>query len=270
MLPKNPLTMVGTIERCWLFTYQTPADEARSLVPLTLELVTRGGCAFWNIVVCRIRAMRPKGFPTFMGVSYWHVAYRFYVRFHPQSGPPIEGLYFLRSDCDSRLMAGMGNLLTDYNFHPAGIAVSEQAPLLRIAIQSPDCPAQAALDRAKPPQLPAHSQFSSLEEAAAFLKYKPFGISLDVAGSANVVAIRRDEAAWQSRLVHVVSADWRFFEGKTVRPEICYEVASIAYQWNRGQLHESTLPTPGPRKRQERGGTDSCESSAASGQLRPA
>jgi hypothetical protein len=236
MLPKNPLTMVGTIERCWLFTYQTPVDEARSLVPCELELVTREGYAFWNIVVCRARAMRPKGFPALMGVSYWHVAYRFYVRFHPESGPPVEGLYFIRSDCDSRLMAWMGNLLTDYNFHPAAIEVSEQAPLIRVSLRSADCPAEVTLDASKPPGLPAHSLFSSVEEAAAFLKYKPFGISLDTAGRASVVAIRRDEAAWESRLIHVVSADWRFFEGKTARPEICCEVAPIDYQWNRAKI----------------------------------
>src|SRR5438270_12511526 len=124
MLPKNPVPMVGTLERCWLFTYQTPADEARALVPRELELVTRGECAFWNIVVCRIRAMRPKGFPAFAGFSYWHIAYRLYVRIYPRTGPPIEGIYFPRSDCNSRLMSLMGNLLTDYRFHTARIEVT--------------------------------------------------------------------------------------------------------------------------------------------------
>ena len=72
-----------------------------------------------------------------------------------------------------------------------------------------------------------------------------------------MVAIQRDEAAWKSRLVDVVSAEWQFFEGKTVRPEICCEVAPIACQWNRGRRYESTLPTERSRKRQEPGGTDS-------------
>jgi hypothetical protein len=235
MIPKNPLTLVGTIDRCWLFVYQTPEAEARALVPAALELVTREGCAFWNIVVCRLRAMRPRGFPAFVGVSYWHVAYRFYVRFHPASGPPIEGLYFLRSDCDHWLMSFLGNALTDFRFHTAGIDVAEDGALLNVRIHSPDAPARATLDRAKPAELPSHSVFPSLDEAAAFLKYKPFGISLDAAGNANVVAIQRDEAAWKSRLVHVASAEWQFFEGKTVRPEICYDVEPIDYQWNRGR-----------------------------------
>ena len=105
MLPKNPLTMRGILDQCWLFTYQTPVAEAQAVLPRELEPVTHAGHAFWNIVVCHLRAMRPKPLPAFLGVSYWHVAYRLYVRFHPASGPPVEGVYFARSDCDSRLMA---------------------------------------------------------------------------------------------------------------------------------------------------------------------
>jgi Uncharacterized conserved protein (COG2071) len=236
MLLKNPLVMVGTIERCWLFTYQTPVDDARALVPSELELVTRGDRAFWNMVICRLKAMRPKGFPAFAGFSYWHVAYRLYVRCYPRNGPPIEGIYFTRSDCDSRLMTGMGNLLTDYRFHTAGIRIVEEAPQLHIAVHSPDAPARITLDRATPPRLPDDSAFASLEEAAAFLKYQPFGISQDRRGRANIVAIERDESAWQSRLIHVSAAEWAFLAGKRLRPEICYEVAPIDYQWNRGRV----------------------------------
>jgi uncharacterized protein DUF2071 len=236
MLPKNPLTMVGTLDRCWLSVYQTPIEEARALLPRELEPVTHGGCAFWNVLVCHLHRMRPKPLPAFLGVSYWHVAYRLYARFNPASGPALEGLYFLRSDCDSRLMTGLGNLLTDFRFHTAGIEVVEEAPLVRLTVCSPDAPAAATLDRAQPPQLAAHSAFASLEEAAAFLKYQPRALSITPGGQASIVSIQRDEAAWKYRLVTVTDARWKFLEGKTVRPEICYEVAPIAYQWNRGRL----------------------------------
>jgi hypothetical protein len=273
MFRKNPFTMLGRIDRCWLFVYQTPAEEARALVPPELELVTRGGCAFWNIVVCHLSAMRPQPLPAWLGFSYWHIAYRLYVRFRPPGGKMIEGVYFVRSDCNSPLMTVVGNWLTDFNFHTAGLELSEKPPLLHVAIQSPDAPAAVTLDREKPPRLPAHSVFSSLEEAAAFLKYKPFGISWErgprrcplrgqnaappparfghaggtpaLPGRANVVAITRDEAAWKSRLVTVVSADWKFFEGKTVCSEICYEVEPIAYQWNRGRICPGAPRKPG-------------------------
>jgi hypothetical protein len=207
------------------------------LVPGALELVTYNGRGFWSVVVSRLHAMRPRALPAWIGVSYWHVGYRLYVRLPLPDRAPIEGLYFLRSDCDSRLMTHAGNLLTDFSFHTAAIEVVEEPDSVQIAIRSPEAAADIALDRTRPPVLPPDSAFASLEEAAEFLKYKPAAISVSRRGHANVVTITRDEAAWRSRLVHVVAANWSFFRGRTPRPEICYEVAPIAYQWNRGRTY---------------------------------
>lgn len=233
MIPKNPVTMVGTLRRCWLFAFHTPAQDASRYLPAGLELVTRGSFAFWNVVVCRIEAMRPKYTPSFLGVSYWHAAYRLYVRFRPKTGDPIEGLYFLRSDCDNGPMSFLGNYLTDFNFHKARISADERKDSTQIMIDSPDAPADAKLT-AEPPALSRESAFESLEQAAAFLKYKPFGISMTPSGSASIVKIIRDENAWKSRLAHVDSSHWKFFEGKNVHLELCYQVDPINYQWNRG------------------------------------
>src|ERR671932_694489 len=90
---KNPVTMVGRLDPCWLFAYRTLEEEARRVLPPALEPVTYGGFAFWNVVVCRVRRMRPWFAPAALGVSYWHVAYRLYVRFYPAQGAAIEGLY---------------------------------------------------------------------------------------------------------------------------------------------------------------------------------
>jgi hypothetical protein len=235
MLPKNPLTMRGTLTRCWLFTYQTPIAAVLPLLPRNLELVTHRECAFWNVVVCRIQSMRPSHFPPWTGINYWHVAYRLYVRFHPASGAPIEGLYFLRSDCDNKLIAISGNIVTDFNFHTAGVRVQEQDDAVAINIEATDAPAQVRLQLQMPPQLSSDSAFDSLDKAAAFLKYKPCGISVDAAGNANIVRIVREENAWRSRLVTVEDAQWSFFKDKNVRPEICYQVEPVEYQWNRGR-----------------------------------
>lgn len=236
MFQKNPLTMRGTLQRCWLFTYQTPEEEARKLLPPELEPVTHLGFAFWNIVVCRIRAMRPKPLPAIAGFGYWHVGYRIYVRFQPSAGGPLEGLYFLRSDCDSRIMSFLGNRMTDFHFNVAGISLMEKNGLIRLVIDSPDAAAQVQLDRAPSPRLPSHSAFASLEEAAGFLKYKPFGISIPAAGQANIVKIVRDETAWKCRMVHGESLEWAYLKGRNVKPELCFELTPIDYQWNRGQI----------------------------------
>ncbi|HUG14343.1 MAG TPA: DUF2071 domain-containing protein [Thermomicrobiales bacterium] len=236
---KNPVTMVGALDRCWLFTFRTPAERATSLLPAVLEPVTHDGFAFWNVVVSHIGRMRPRFAPAFTGMSYWHVAYRLYVRLTPAgSSTPIEGLYFIRSDCDSSMMSRAGNLATDFNFHVAAIRVGDSDDQVAIDIDSPGATGRARLSMTTPPEHSPGSAFGSLDEAAAFLKYKPFGISVDErAGEANVVRIVRDEAAWRSRLLYVVEQDWEFLGDQDVCPEICYQVDPIAYQWNRGRVY---------------------------------
>jgi hypothetical protein len=226
--------MRGRLERCWLFAYQTPVEEARALLPAELEPVTFGGRAFWSVVVCRASRMRPKGIPAFLGISYWHVAYRLYARFIPAGGKALEGLYFLRSDCDSPLIATVGNWLTEFRFHTAEVRHLEQEEKVLLEVSRTDAPGCAVLKRNVSPRLPRDSAFASLEEAAVRLKYSPAGFSVTQPGYVDVLSISRDETAWQSRVVLVESADWQYMQNRPARLEICTEVAPIEYQWNRG------------------------------------
>jgi hypothetical protein len=163
---------------------------------------------------------------------------RHYYTAPGQPGTTIEGLYFLRSDCNRPLMTLAGNLVTDFNFHTAPIHLRTDGPATLIQVDSPDAPGYAALRPDVPAHLPPASPFASLDEAAAFLKYQPAGIFLARPGVANVVHITRDEAAWQSRLVHVEAAAWAYLHDQPVIPEICYQVEPIAYQWNRGRTYQ--------------------------------
>lgn len=232
-LRKNPLTMAGRIERCWLFAYRAPAELVRRLVPPPLEPLEKGPWGFFNLVVCKIERMRPAGVPRLFGVSYRHAAYRIPVR---SPAADVEGLYFLRSDCDSAPVAFLGRLLTDFGFHRARIAITETPDRVEIGIDSRDAPATAVIERREPPTLARGSPFASLDEAASFLDYKPFGISIENDSRLNVVAIGRDESARRARCVSVSRARWKFLEGKEAELEVCWEVEPIEYRWNRGEL----------------------------------
>ena len=228
---KNPITMRGRLEKCWLFTFRTPEEDVAGLIPDQLTLLSRDGFAFWNIVVCEISGLRPAGIPLWMGLRYRHVGYRLYVRYQP-NGVPVEGLYFVRSDCDSGLIKITGNLLTDFDFHRAKVGIEDTS----VSIDSPDASALAKMDHEVPVSLSPGSPFDSIYQAKAVLKYKPFGIAPGSNGKMNVVAIARDEDAWRSKLVHVAEQDWAFFKGRNVVPEVCYEVDPIEYRWNRGRI----------------------------------
>ncbi len=235
LFQKNPLTMRGRVDRCWLFTFRTPEEAVRGLIPPGLELVSRGGFAFWNVVVSEVDAMRPKGVPAVFGMRYRHVAYRLYVRYKP-NGNPLEGLYFLRSDCDSRLISAAGNRMTDFGFHHGEIDLADDGDELTIDVRSPDACAHAVIDRSMAVALGPGTPFDSIYQAKAVLKYKPCAMAPTGNCKMNIVTITRDEEAWCSKLVHVREQEWAFFRDKPVEPEICYEVDPIDYQWNRGRL----------------------------------
>ena len=233
-IPRNPFAVAGSIRQCWLFVYRLPIATAQPLLPSPLRLVTRGGFAFLNIVVCRLSGMRPALLPAFLGLGYWHVAYRLHAWAMTEVGRPLEGLHFLRSDCDRRIVKESGNWLTDFHFHRAGIRVIEGDETVVGTIDSPTAPANFRIDGHRAPALAEGSPFATVEEAATFLKYKPYALSVESADTLRVVRVRREEAAWRSRVVAVPEAHWRFLAHHHATLELCYEVEPIDYRWERG------------------------------------
>jgi hypothetical protein len=224
--------MCGTIERCWLFTFRERVETVAPFVPAPLAPVTRDGFAFWNVVVCEVDDMRPAFAPPGSGIHYRHVAYRLYVRHKPKGAPPLEGLYFLRSDADSRLLGVAGNLLSDFQFHHATVEIAQSDALTTIDIASDEAPGHVGIDLLATPELPEGSPFGSLFEAKAVLKYKPFALTPDGRGGVRVLRVCRDEYAWKSKLV-TAKTDFAYLRGRDIGPEISYQVEPIDYRWEK-------------------------------------
>jgi hypothetical protein len=233
-LPKNPLTMLGRIERCWLFTFSVPAAEVRELVPAPLELVTRDDLAFFNIVVSELRHMRPWPLPKLVGLGYRHAALRLYVRVQPPGEEPITGLFFVRSDADRPLIVKLGNVLTDFRFHLATIGIEADENKARLSVTSEEPLLDATLLR-NAPELPRNAPFASLAEAVAFLKYGPAGLSMSSSGAIEVVRIRRHEAAWRSVPVTLEQGDFGYVKAFDARHILSFELAPIDYRWQRAE-----------------------------------
>lgn len=234
-LRRNPFTMRGQLRRCWLFNYRTPEDKARALLPAPLELVTHGGFAFWNVVVCELRSLRPAPLPAILGAGYWHVAYRLHAKARLDSGETVEGLYFVRSDCDRWLMAQAGNLLTNFRFHLAKIEVETGEATVEGKVLTPGADAHFRIRNQAPTALTPGSPFASVSEAAEFLKYNPCSFT-PVSSEVEIVRIKRREADWKSRLVTPEVNDWHFLSGQDVVPEVCYALDPVDYEWSRAEI----------------------------------
>jgi hypothetical protein len=257
------LTTTARLGECLLLSYRTPARSVRHLVPRGLDLVTRGGFAFWNVAASRVEHLRPAALPQRFGVSYRHVAYRLHVEARTagagtsaNSANTLRGLYFVRSDADSGVVGALGNLFTDFRFHPAEVELSSRDGVLTLAVQGKqeqpdprdgeprgdagDCIVRVAegIEAIAPPP---GSPFASAEEAERVLKYPTLGLSVDLDGRyLHLAEVIRDEAAWSERPVRLIEAHFRFFEELGLGPdevqlERATRVAPIDYRWRLGR-----------------------------------
>lgn len=247
------LTLQGKLAECALLVYRTPAEDVRALVPPPLELMAMRhdgiDYAFWAIVVCRVEAMRPIGVPSVFGIDYTHVAHRLYVR---TPGAATHGLYFLRSDVDSRLIAA-GDFCTDFRMHYAAIDLSISPSRWSLQVRGePDAHADLVLDRARP-FTPDRSIFPSVADALAQLKYSPQGLApARRKMQVRLAEVLRHEPDWRETPAYVESA--RFALMDRFCPHAVLELATVVdpidYRWRLGrQSAVRATPTSAPAAR---------------------
>lgn len=226
--------MTGRLTDCLLLAFRFPSERARVILPPELEPVTHKGWAFWNVVACKVERMRPLGVPPWLGLTYCHVAYRIYARARTGAGHWLEGLYFVRSDADQRLICFVGNLLTSFRFHPAAVCLST-GDHCRAAVTANGADAWFEAEPDPQPDAPPGSCFESLDEARSFCKYQPMGLSVG-RGRLHLAEVRRHEADWRETLLKVRCADFEFLRA---HGEFALEIASLAspleYRWRLGQ-----------------------------------
>ncbi len=231
------LTMIGRITDCVLLAYRTPAESIRGLLPPPIEPLTHDGWAFWNIVACRVEAMRPRRCPARLGCTYHHVAYRLYARSHTRDGE-IEGLFFVRSEADGGLVCRMGNLFTPFRFHHAPIRLGEGPNGVFTLDVGGGAPARLTAEPGEA-RLASGSCFETYDQAAKFLKYRPLVLSIDRRGTAVKLAeVFRDETAWHEVPLRVTDERWSFFDDLNqtgVALELATRVAAIEYRWRLGR-----------------------------------
>ena len=227
---------------CVLLTYRTPATDVERLVPHGLELVRRGPYAFWNVVACRVEAMRPAGWPVWCGVTYHHVAYRLRVRTMTDDAAVLEGLYFARSDADDRVLCALGNRLSDFRFHPATItlAATDRSLALRVTGRGDSRAAAELAVRTGEPRRAPDSCFPTIADAAAFCTYVPLGLSVETtltAHWARLAEVTRDATVWHEQPVTVDRARFAFFNATDpqARLEWATRLTPVDYRWTLGR-----------------------------------
>jgi hypothetical protein len=207
----------GLIDRRILVNYRVdPAVLARALPPPFRPKIVRGvGMA--GICLIRLRQVRPRLLPPWLGIASENAALRIAVEWD-ERGARHEGVFIPRRDTSSRLNALAGGRLFPGAHHHARFQVWEHGGRYHVALDSDDGRTHLLVEGIAASDLPASSVFGSLSEASEFFRRGSLGYSATMQpGLFDGLELRTFD--WQVAPLSVGIVESSFFENERVFPK---------------------------------------------------
>jgi uncharacterized protein YqjF (DUF2071 family) len=228
--------IAGVIDRRILVNYQVDPDVLGRTLPAPFRPKLVGGVGLAGICLIRLRAVRPRGLPAWMGISSENAAHRTAVEWDV-AGATREGVFVRRRDTDSRLNALAGGRIFPGVHHHGRFAVAESADHLRVAFASDDGAVAVAVEARPTGRVPAASVFASLVEASAFFQAGSLGYSV-TRDAACFQGLELRCPIWQLTPLETVSvrssffADESIFPRGSVRYDSAFLMRNVVHEWH--------------------------------------
>jgi uncharacterized protein YqjF (DUF2071 family) len=241
-LKRHPLAIEAFFEHSLVLTFAFEPAALQSLLPPGLVLDTCEGSAFLAIALVRTRALRPQGWPAFLGRDFFLSGYRLFVRFRSGKRRYLRGLYVLRSDANSAGLVHLGNLLTHYRYRLAQVTTHRTAEYIDVRVRT--LGSEADLDlradlTAHSGRPPASSPFRDLETARKYSGPLPYTFDYE-AETHGIVVVKGVRKVWNPRPLDVdlrqVAYLERQFPNTPVRLANAFLVENVPYRWKPGRL----------------------------------
>jgi hypothetical protein len=231
----------GMIDRRILVNYRVDQDVlARNLpAPFRPKLVNGAGMA--GVCLIRLRNIRPRLLPSFLGISSENAAHRIAVEWD-QDGESREGVFIPRRDTSSRLNTLVGGRLFPGVHNHAAFQVEEYDDRYRIELHSDDRHTHLLVEGHVADKLPATSIFGSVTAASDFFERGSLGYSVTATpGQFDGLELR--SLNWQVQPLAVEKVESSFFENRALFPTGSVEfdcallMRGIEHEWHgRGRL----------------------------------
>lgn len=242
VLKRHPFPVEAHFDRAVALSFAFPEAVVRPLVPPSLTLDTHEGLAFVTVAMVWTRALRPAGFPAFLGQDFFLAGYRVFTRLQEPAGRRLRGLRILRSETDRRRMVWAGNVMTGYRYRHVNVSVEHHGGATHV--QTADRGGVTALDvtfdaTLGDVSLPDGSPFRDWTEARRFAGPMPFTFSPE--DDSTIVVVEGQRQHWEPRPISV--SHWRvsLFDELPLReahPILAnaFIVEDVAYHWKRGRI----------------------------------
>lgn len=227
---RHAVPIVAHFDWALAITLAAPEASLQRLVAPALSLDSFRNCGFLAAACVQTRRLRPRGLPEWMGIDFFLVGYRVFVRFESPAGRRYRGLQILGSETDRWAMALGGRFFTYYAYRTVSASISRDDSVWRIATSS-----GFDVSVRDEPTLPPGSVFEDWDEARRYAGPMPFTFAA-VRGTRDIVRIEGSRAHWEPRPVAVTEATIPFLSRLVpdAVPVAAFLVEGVDYEWKPG------------------------------------
>jgi hypothetical protein len=225
-------SLSGVIDRRMLVNFSADPEVVKKLIPAPFRPQVYNGHAIVGICLIRLKNIRPKGLPSFLGMSSENGAHRFAVEWE-DGGETKAGVYIPRRDTSSYLNAFAGNRFFPGRHFHAEFLTNERDSVYSIHFKSSDATV-VKVDAQLTETWGDESVFESVEHASAFFAGGAVGYS---PGNSGFEGIELKTNSWSVKPLKVTSVYSSFFSDESIFPKgsIAFDNAllmrGIEHEW---------------------------------------
>jgi len=226
----------GIIDRRILVNFQVDPEVLARMLPRPFRPKLVNGAGMAGVCLIRLKHIRPRFLPAFLGISSENAAHRIAVEWD-QDGEQREGVFIPRRDTSSRLNTFAGGWLFPGLHHHARFQVEESTDHFQVAVDSDDGRTHLLVDGRVGTEMPATSIFSSVTEASRFFEQGSVGYSATRKPS-EFDGLELHSFQWQVRPLAVEQVESSFFEERSLFParSVAFDSAllmqHIEHEWH--------------------------------------
>lgn len=206
----------GLIDRRILVNYRVKPEILSRHVPRPFRVKLVNGMGIAGVCLIRLKHIRPRFLPSFLGISSENAAHRIAVEWDV-NGETKQGVFVPRRDTSSRLNTLVGGRLFPGEHSHATFRIKEHDDSFRIELTSDDQKTHLLVEGHVAAELPRDSVFGSLNQASRFFEQGSLGYSVTgKVGQYDGLELRSFN--WQVRPLEVTSVESSFFDSRESFP----------------------------------------------------
>lgn len=206
----------GLIDRRILVNYRVQPDVLARLLPAPFRPKIVNGSGMAGVCMIRLKYVRPKFLPAFLGLSSENAAHRIAVEWG-NDGETKEGVFVPRRDTSSRINTLLGGRLFPGMHSHANFQVQEHDDHFRVELTSDDQHTYLSVEGQAAEKLPSTSVFGSLADVSGFFERGSLGYSV-TAKPGQFEGLELRSFNWHVRPLDVKNVKSSFFENRELFP----------------------------------------------------